>query len=95
MMCKGEECAYAELCPLLSGGMDLSGSRCPLEIGLVLKRFEEYKNEFNIYEGDMMQLTTTNLVSQLVKSVVRTVRSNASLNKKTTAQECRGSPSGM
>lgn len=56
MMCKGEKCPYAEVCPLLSGGMDPSGSRCPLEIGLIMKRYEEYKNQFNIIEDDVVDM---------------------------------------
>lgn len=63
MMCKGDACPYAEVCPLLAGGMDPSGTRCPLEIGMILKRYDEYKNEFNIDEDDVVDM---GLVKDLV-----------------------------
>lgn len=56
LMCKGERCPYAEVCPLLSGGMDPSGSRCPLEIGLIMKRYEEYKDTFGIEEDNVVDM---------------------------------------
>lgn len=71
MLCKGEDCPYAEVCPLLSGGMDPSGSRCPLEIGLILKRFDEYKSEFGIDEDDIVDM---GLVKDLVDYDVQLFR---------------------
>lgn len=56
MMCKGELCPYAEVCPLLEGGMDPTGSRCPLEIGLILKQFDSYTKEFGIDESDVVDM---------------------------------------
>lgn len=71
MVCRGEKCPYAEVCPLVSGGMDPSGSRCPLEIGLIMKRFEEYKTEFNIDEEDVVDM---GLVKDLVDYDVQLFR---------------------
>lgn len=71
MMCKGELCPYSEVCPLLAGGMDPSGSRCPLEIGLIMKRFEEYKNEFNLDEDDIVDM---GLIKDLVDYDVQLFR---------------------
>lgn len=71
MMCKGDLCPYAEVCPLLEGGMDPSGSRCPLEIGLILKRFDEYKDEFGIDETNIVDM---GLVKDLVDYDVQLFR---------------------
>ena len=56
MMCKGQECPYADVCPLLDGGMDPSGSRCPLEIGLIMKRYDEYTEEFQVDEANVVDM---------------------------------------
>lgn len=71
MVCKGERCPYAEVCPLVSGGMDPSGSRCPLEIGLIMKRYDEYVNEFDINEDDVVDM---GLVKDLVDYDVQLFR---------------------
>ncbi|MGL4818462.1 MAG: hypothetical protein ACRC5C_00555 [Bacilli bacterium] len=57
MVCKGQECPYASVCPLLDSGSDPTGSRCPLEIGLILKRYEEYVHEFGVSEGDVVDMS--------------------------------------
>lgn len=71
MMCKGSECPYAEVCPLLEAGMDPKGSRCPLEIGLIMKRLEEYVNEFGIDEKNIVDM---GLVKDLVDYDVQLFR---------------------
>ncbi|MEX3713536.1 hypothetical protein ABFV99_14125 [Cytobacillus horneckiae] len=71
MMCKGDLCPYAEVCPLLEGGMDPSGSRCPLEIGLIMKRYDEYKDEFGIDESNVVDM---GLVKDLVDYDVQLFR---------------------
>lgn len=71
MMCKGDRCPYASVCPLLDGGMDPTGSRCPLEIGLIMKRYEEYKQEFSIDEGNIVDM---GLVKDLVDYDVQLFR---------------------
>jgi len=56
MMCKGAQCPYASICPILEGGADPSGQRCPLEIGLILKRYEEYVGEFLVDESNIVDM---------------------------------------
>ena len=56
MMCKGKECPYAQVCPILDGGGNPRGERCPLEIGLILKRYEEYIREFGIDEKNVVDM---------------------------------------
>lgn len=71
MLCKGEQCPYAEVCPLIENGMDPSGSRCPLEIGLVMKKFDEYQREFGISEDNIVDM---GLVKDLVDYDVQLFR---------------------
>lgn len=56
MMCKGKECPYAQVCPMLDGGYDPKGSRCPLEIGLIVKQYDDYVKEFMVNENDTVDM---------------------------------------
>lgn len=56
MMCKGDRCPYASICPLLDAGNDPTGSRCPLEIALIMKRYEEYKEEFGVDTDNVVDM---------------------------------------
>lgn len=56
MMCKGKECPYAQVCPMLDGGYDPKGSRCPLEIGLIVKQYDDYVKEFMVNEDDTVDM---------------------------------------
>jgi hypothetical protein len=73
LLCKGSQCPYAAVCPLLESGMDPSGSRCPLEIGLILKQYEVYKDEFNLDEEDIVDM---GLVKDLVDYDVQLFRAD-------------------
>lgn len=59
MLCRGEECPYAEICPLFAEGEDVPGERCPLEIGLIITKFEEYKEAFGITNEDYIDMGLT------------------------------------
>lgn len=56
MMCRGQECPYAEICPMLDNGYEPTGSRCPLEIALIMKRHDEYVHEFSIDESNIVDM---------------------------------------
>lgn len=56
LMCKGERCPFSEVCPLIDRGDDPTGSRCPIEIGLILRKYEEYKNYFQVEEDDVVDM---------------------------------------
>lgn len=71
MMCKGQDCPFAEVCPILDGGNDPSGERCPLEIGLILKRYEDYVKDFSIDEDNVVDM---GLVKDLIDYDVQLFR---------------------
>lgn len=56
MICKGEKCPYAKVCPLVDVGMAPEGERCSLEIAMILRKFEEYGNEFGIDEDNVVDM---------------------------------------
>jgi len=63
MMCKGKECPFAAVCPVLDGGAEPKGERCPLEIGMILKRYDDYVREFGIDENNVVD---TSLIKDLI-----------------------------
>jgi hypothetical protein len=73
MMCRGEECPYASVCPLIDAGKDPSGSRCPLEIALILKRYDEYVKKFQVPEDDVVD---QGLIKDLVDFDVQLFRAD-------------------
>ena len=56
MLCKGAECPYATVCPLVEMGMAPVGERCSLEIAMILKKYEEYCTEFQIDESNVVDM---------------------------------------
>jgi len=56
MLCKAEECPYAKVCPLVDMEMAPRGERCPLEIAMILNKFEEYSKHFGVTEEDTVDL---------------------------------------
>jgi hypothetical protein len=71
MMCKGKECPYASVCPILDAGGNPKGQRCPLEIGIVLKKFEEYCEYFHVDDSDVVDM---GLIKDLVDYDVQLFR---------------------
>ena len=57
MMCKGEECIYATLFPELHEGLDAEGERCPVEIALILTKYDAYVKELNIEPEDAVDIS--------------------------------------
>lgn len=56
MLCKAEECPYAKVCPLISMGKAPEGERCPIEIGMILTKYEDYADEFGIDEKNIVDM---------------------------------------
>lgn len=57
MLCKAEECQYADICPILDQGYNPKGERCPLEISLILTNFDSYKKEFETKDDDIVDMS--------------------------------------
>lgn len=71
MICKEDNCQYAEVCPLLKAGLCNQGERCALEISLILTRYEAYKRELNIGDDDTVDLS---LLKDLIDYEVQILR---------------------
>jgi len=71
MLCKGEECQYAAVCPILDQGYNPTGERCPLEISLIMTRYEDYKEEFNASDDDFVDMS---LIKDLIDYDVQLMR---------------------
>lgn len=63
MLCKAEECPYAAVCPLVDMGKAPKGERCPLEIAMILRKYEEYGREFGIDDNNVVDMS---LVKDLI-----------------------------
>lgn len=57
MLCKAESCQYAKVCPLVEMGQAPEGERCPLEIAMILKRYEEYSDEFGVDDSNTVDMS--------------------------------------
>lgn len=57
MLCRGEDCFYASVCPLMDMGKAPEGERCPLEIAMILKKYEEYSEEFGIDDSNVVDMS--------------------------------------
>lgn len=71
MLCKGEQCPYAKVCPLVDMGAAPVAERCPLEIATILKQYEEYKVEFNVDEDNIVDM---GFVKDLIDCDIQTFR---------------------
>jgi hypothetical protein len=56
MLCKAEECPYASVCPLVDMEKAPEGERCPLEIAMILRKYEQYSDEFGIDENNVVDM---------------------------------------
>lgn len=56
MLCKGDECPYASVCPLVDMDKAPKGERCPLEIAMILNKYEDYSREFGIDENNVVDM---------------------------------------
>jgi hypothetical protein len=71
MLCKAEKCPYAAVCPLVQMGKAPEGERCPMEIAMILKKYEEYSDEFGIDERNVVDM---GLVKDLIDYDIQVFR---------------------
>ena len=57
MLCKGEECPYAQLYPELHQGVVEEGERCPVEVSFIMTKYASYMKELDIYEDDAVDMS--------------------------------------
>lgn len=71
MLCKGPECVYAELYPDLHGDLAEPGERCPVEIALIMSRYDQYKNDLMIDPEDTVDMSILRDVIDYDVQIVR------------------------
>lgn len=57
MICKGEECVYAQLFPQLHEGLSEAGERCPIEVALIMSKYDSYTRELDISKDDAVDMS--------------------------------------
>ena len=57
MLCKGEECPYHALYPMLHMGPVEEGERCPVEVSFIMSKYASYINELDIMEDDAVDMS--------------------------------------
>ena len=77
ILCKGDDCAYKDVC-MINKEERLYGSRCPMEIGAILARYEQWCNYFEIKAvNDVVaseDLVDATLIRDLVNVEVQMLR---------------------
>lgn len=71
MLCKGESCVYAELYPELHGDLTQPGERCPVEVAIILSRYEQYKEDLQIDPEDAVDMSILRDVIDYDVQIVR------------------------
>ena len=57
MLCKGEECPYAQLFPEMHDGAVEDGERCPVEVSFIMSKYQQYMKELMIEEEDAVDMS--------------------------------------
>lgn len=71
MVCKGEDCIYAQLYPELHEGLSEVGQRCPVEVALIMSKYDAYKRELDIHEDDAVDMSILRDVIDYDVQIVR------------------------
>lgn len=77
MICRGDECAYKETCPLFQVDEHPEGERCPLEISEILTKFDSYTKELGIETYD--NIIDMTLIKDLIDLDVQISRADRKL----------------
>lgn len=68
IICKAEDCPYYPTCPLRALGVSVStikGQRCPVEVTKILRKFEEYVEQFQV-DIDNVDHVVLSLIKELI-----------------------------
>lgn len=77
LVCKADNCPYAESCSLLPYNLAPFGEPCPVETAQIELRYEGYKMDF----GETTSFTDKNLINSLINHDIMLERCKALLNK--------------
>lgn len=85
MFCRGEECAFAQSCPLLKKGLAPVGkSSCPIEMAYVQQFFYDYIRELEV---DVDRMAELSIVRDLVDQEIQHIRKTWLLSQEHFIQE--------
>lgn len=76
MLCKGADCPYAATCPLLAMELAPVAERCPLEVSKIMKRFEQYSEQLDIDDNNIVDMT---LIKDLIDIDIQLIRADNKL----------------
>ena len=76
--CKEDECPYSEVCPLIKMDETSYGDPCPIEVSTIEDLVKRYMEEFEVEEGDIVDIT---MIRNLVDIDISLLRCNKKLAK--------------
>lgn len=76
MVCRGDDCAYHKTCPLYFANEHPEDERCPIEISHILSKFQQYTDELDIDQENIVDMT---LVKDLIDLDVQINRADNKL----------------
>lgn len=84
IMCKGNRCVFAEVCPLLKKDLAPVGEKCPIEMAMVQQFQNEYMIDLGVDEDNLIEVA---LVRDLVDQEVQYHRKSWLLSMEHFIQE--------
>lgn len=84
IVCRGDKCVYAEVCPLLKENVAPVGYACPIESKLVANTMGAYIEQFDIEDDNFIELS---MVREMVDLEVQYMRQNKMLSMEHFIQE--------
>ena len=84
LKCRGSECRFAEICPLLAKGLAPVGNPCPIEMAAVQQFMSEYISELGV---DPTNLVEVSMVRDIVDQEIQHMRTTWLLSMEDFIQE--------
>jgi len=84
LICRGDECRFAEICPLLKKNLAPKGSSCPIEMAAVQQFMAEYIEELGV---DPTNLVEVSMVRDIVDQEIQHQRTTWLLSMEDFIQE--------
>lgn len=76
MVCRAEKCPFAEVCWVQQEGKTQKGTRCDLEVSMIVKNLDEYKESLEVDEKDRVDM---GLIRELIDLDVQMHRAEMKL----------------
>ena len=83
IICRGDKCPFLETCTMSTLKIDVNdliGQRCPIEISILMKRFEEYVDYFEIDLENVDQVVI-GLIKELIDYEIQIERADNAMAK--------------